>query len=635
MTALVAQLTAWQRRERLYRFAWGFARFAAVVAVALTAACAADWAIDRERDTPFWLRAVMTSCQIALFISAVYQFLYRLGVPVLDNLAAKAEAAVPAFGHRLVTALQLNRPTARTAGMSPDLIAAVTREAEALVARHPLADLTDRSRLKRAAFAAAPVALFIATLFVFNPSLVIALVARQALLPVDIPRPVTVTNVTPDLWPSGDEVELSFEVAGRVRDGATGTVTVAPDGEPRDSFPLARTGQTADGTPLFAAKLPASSVPFTFTARAAGGRTRVPGRVRFEPRPVVQEVAAWVLMPAYVDPEGKRRYERFQPQGEVFAHAGSAVRVEATTSKPVRSATVVVTGRDDGGKEVEVARVPMTLSADRQRAVGRFDLPPRPTAYRVEATDDNGFGNLNPPRRGLTLAPDQPPQGKLLDEVLKDPADDGPLRDYEVNGMPLAVGGQVQVGYRVQSPLGIARAYLVYRVNDGPWTPLPLARTDADLEKVGKFLPDLGVFERTAFAGQVEFYPLPSPDPEIDPPGLSAGGRVNFQTAALTKPGPNGTPAKLEPGDRVEYYVAAYDRNPAPAEPPELPADGQGESTDRPKPRLPWRSESRFKTVVTQAGLHAWLDQRDQSRRKLRELEEAQRGVFVPGRADR
>ena len=70
-----------------------------------------------------------------------------------------------------------------------------------------------------------------------------------------------------------------------------------------------------DGTATYAAKLPPSSVPFTFRARLQDGRTRgAPGEVRFEARPVVKDVAAWLRLPAYVDPDGKRRYERFQPQ---------------------------------------------------------------------------------------------------------------------------------------------------------------------------------------------------------------------------------------------------------------------------------------------------------------------------------
>ena len=77
----------------------------------------------------------------------------------------------------------------------------------------------------------------------------------------------------------------------------------------------------------------------------------------------------------------------------------------------------------------------------------------------------------------------------------------------------------------------------------------------------------------------------------------------------LTK---DGNESKLEVGDRVEFYVAVYDRNPDPN-------------------RLPGKSESRIKAVVTIGQLEDWNRQRDQSRERLKQLEEKQRGVFKPG----
>lgn len=197
----------------------------------------------------------------------------------------------------------------------------------------------------------------------------------------------------------------------------------------------------------------------------------------------------------------------------------------------------------------------------------------------------------------------------LLAEVLKDPKAPGPLDDYEVSGMPLIIGGQVQIGYSTRSPLGLSRAFVMYRVNEAEtWTPLPLKLTVADLEKVGNFIPELGVFENSGEDAQVEFYPFPSPNVEESPPGLEAGGRYNFQTSALKKT-VGDKEVKLEVGDRVEFHVAVYDRNPDPNRPP-------------------GRSESRIKAVVTQAFLNDWLAQRDQSRERLKQLEERQRGVF-------
>ena len=621
MRTLTSQLRSWQRREWLYRAAWGFARWLVLVVVVLAVVCLADWWLDKYIDAPFpvengrpnvwgFPRLVVAALQVGLAAGAAYLLILRLRTPSVVALAGRAEKAIPAFDHRLVTALQLNRAGAKTAGMSPVLIREVTREAEEMAARHRLVALADPKKLKWAAALLLPVLLAAGGFAAALPELFTALLARQALVPAEVPRLVKVTNVTPELWPSGDEVELRFEVAGPVPDDAVGTALVVNDESgPAETYPVTLKERTEATTAVFAARIPPGSTPFVFRAWVGDGRTRKTGIVRYEPRPVVTEVAAWVLLPAFVDPAGKNRYERSQPQGEVVALPASAVRVEVAMSKPVAAATLVLYGRDAADLEVEVRRVPMPIADDGLAAGVLFDLPPRPTGYRVEVTDRNGFANANPPRRGITLAPDDPPRVNLLTESLKDPKEEGSPDDFDVTGMPLGLGGQVQIGYFARSPLGLARAQVLYRVNDGPWTPLPLKHTDADEAKVGKFLPDLGVFRESGPFGQVEFYPVPAADPATEPPGLEAGGRINFQTAALTKTMESGGRAKLEVGDRVEFYVEVFDRNPA-------------------ANRSPGRSESRIKTVVTQGQLQAWLEQHDQSRERLRKLEESQRGVF-------
>lgn len=643
--ALVNQLRSWQRREWLYRAVGGVARWLAFVGVVLAAACATDWLIDRTRDTPFGLRVAMTAGQVALDAAAAYLLVFRLRVPALDALASRAEAALPEFGHRLVTAVQLNRAGARTEGMSPALIAQVTTEAEAMVARHRLPALADASHARTGLYVFAPVLLLAAVATAVNPPLVFALVARQALLPVEVPRSVRLASLTPEVWPSGDEVELRFEVTGPVPDDAAGVVRVHPEGQPAESFPLTLAGRGGDGSAVFAAKLPPSSANFTYRARLLDGRTKQPGSVRFEPRPVASEPEAFVILPRYVDPDGKREYRRHQPQGEVVAPADSEVEVRAGVSKPVAKASLVLYARDEKGKEYVESRRPMALSEGRDTVSLRFPLPPRPSAYRVEVEDEYGFANLHPPRRGISLAPDNPPMVRLLPEVLKDPKEEGPLDDFRVDWMQLRLGGQIQVGYEAASPIGLDRAFLVYRVRSGEqwtaWTPLPLTPTAADEAKVGRFVPELGLFEESGPFGQVEFYRVPSPDPDNVPPGLAAGGRVNFQTAALRKrkkAGDRWETVPLEIGDLVEIRVAVYDRNPVPAQPPSQPpfgesgsvSDGDGaDATLSKDPRRPagW-SASIFKRVVTEAEFEADRERDYYQRVRLRELEEKQRRVF-------
>ena len=608
MDDLIRQLKRWQAREWFLRVSWGVARIAAVVALGLAVACLVDWIVDRYRETPFALRFAMTTAQFVVAGVAAFFLLYRLGTPTLDALAGRAEEREPAFDHRLVTALQLNRPDAKTDGMSRDLIRAVTTEAEALAARHRLSQYTETWRGWNALTVLIPLGLVIALCLALNGPLARALLARQALLSVDIPRYVALEPDTTELWPSGDEVLVRFRVTGRYDDRAVGRVRVRPEGEPTEDYPLTFLSIDADGA-VFAAKVPPSSRPFAYRGWLQDGRSRTAGSIRFEPRPVVDSIAAMVILPDYVGktPDGQP-YARFLPQGEVVALADSKIRVAASATKPIVNATVVVLGRDESGKEVEAKREPMALRADNAADV-TFTLPPRPTGYRIEVTDANGFANANPPRRGIKLAEDEPPRVQLLAEVLKDPKDAGPLDDYDVTGMPLVPGGQVQVGYFARSPLGIQRARIAYRVNEGDWTYLPLTLTTADTTKVGAFVPDLGVFENSGPYGQIEFYPLPSKDVNQEPNGLEAGGRYNFQTAALTKIGPDGRPRKLELGDRVEFFVEAFDRNPAPG-------------------RAGGRSESRIKSVVSQAQLDDWNRQRVQTAERLRTIEERQRGLF-------
>ncbi len=641
MKTLISQLRAWRRREWLLDLAWAGGRLFALVLVVVPLACLTDWLTDRFAEsavyqighwlrdvirwvnapqlpdtvaaffagTPMLVRVLLALGQLLVYGFAAYLLLFRLKAPSLVTLAGRAERAIPAFDHRLVTAIQLNRPNAQTLGMSKQLIGDVTREAEQMSSRHSLASLADPARLKWALAVVVPLLLVAGLYAAVKPRLTAAMLGRQLLLPLDIPRSVKLENATPELWPSGDSVEIRLLVTGPVNDDDLGDVRVYPEGLPSERLPLTLARRRDDGRAEFTATYAPSSTPFTVRTWLRDGRLKEPGAVRFEPRPVVSEVNAWVLLPAYVDPAGKNRFERAQPQGEVVALADSAVRVTVATSKPVATATLVLFARDEQGREKEARRIPMAVGAEQHDAGVVFDLPPRPSRYAVEVTDLNGFANAHPPRRGITLAPDNLPEVKLLTETLKGPLDEGPPDDYEAAGMPLALGGQVQIGYTARSPLGLSRARIIYKVNDGPWTPLPLARVDADPEKVGRFVPELGLFERSGYNAQVEFYPIPAADPEREPPGLDAGGRYNFQTAALTKVTDDGKTAKLEVGDRVEFYVEAFDRKPDPNRPA-------------------GRSESRLKTVVTQAQLMAWIDQHDQSRERLRKLEEGQRGVF-------
>lgn len=559
MTPILRQLKSWQAREWLFSACVAGASVALLAGVGVTLACLTDYFWDGFGETPFWARVLLLVFQLAAYAGFAVLAFRLVRAPSLVALAGRAERAFTDFDHRLVTALQLNRPNARTAGMSKQLITAVTEEAIDETERRKLAALADPTRLLVAGGLLLPLLLWAGVTFVFFGPLATALLQRQALLNVEIPRSVSIENATAPLFPAGDPVTVRVRVISQfeLADSATGTVSVTPAAGKGEQYELKNAGKQDDGSYLFTADLPPATESFTFTARVKDGRMRQPAEVQFEPRPVVTEVAAWVLAPAYVDPEGKRRYEKVAPQGEVVCHPDCSVRVRAVASKPIESATLVLTG----GKGVE-HRLPLAVDTEQGVGVGTatFGLPPGVNGYRIEVTDEHGFANLAPPRRGISLLPDRPPTVTLNDELLMPGWETGPADDYEVRGMPLIQGGQIQIGYLARSSLGIARAVILYRVNDGPWTPFPLGRADVDATKAGRFRQELGVFDTYDVTRNVEFYPLPSLDPDAEPDGLVAGGRYNFETAALLKTDKEGKTSKLAVGDRVEFRVAVYDR---------------------------------------------------------------------------
>lgn len=716
MNILLGQLYRWRLVERLVRLAWGAGRWIAIVGAVLAFACFTDWLADRylgseswrktlkatrvfapkaaptaeERwftehmrlhigiripatpvvdETPKWLRVVMTGGQILLATGLVYVFLVRpwRRTPVIDDLATAAEKEIPEFGHRLVTAVQLNRPAARTQGMSPSLIKQLTREAGEIASKHNLLSLVNYARLILAIAVVIPVLTLWGVFAVTRPELMTVLLKRQMLINVEIPRTVHLENVSQDVWQTGAEVEIRYKVTGEYTDSMVGRVRVQPEGQPEDYYDLAYAGEADGGGAIFSAKLPPSSSDFDFTARLGNGRTREAGRIRFEPPPNATEIESWQVLPSFLGttdgtPNGPL-YEKQNDgakRGEIVdALPMSQVRIGAVFSKSIRSAKLIPIERGDGIRENDLKPVqPLGMSDDRKAAEWRFPTTPKMIGYRIELIDDRGFHNAVPIRRNIRMLEDRPPVVTFMPESTRHPDPNdfdgrGDPRVYEWGDkLPLAEGGRVMVIYHAQSDQGVSRANIRYRVipkgvdfsaypkeiqaiqhpREDPenkvYAKLPLKPITADLS-VGPYVSDLGLFHRSwdGLTGlkrpermrvNVEYYSFPSPSPKTVPAHLEAGGRYMFEVDQLTKLLPDGSggtmTAKLELGDTVELFVEVFDKNPTPN-------------------RLPgYTKEARRKIVVTSDEAAYAIRMRDEQNKrlqdKIRDLTNDQQNVF-------
>jgi hypothetical protein len=633
----------------LFGLAWGGARWLTVTVLLLAIACTIDWFIDRRQETPWTLRWAMLLVQI---VAAAVGVIVLLLPPLLrrlsdSRLALWVEDKAPGLSHRLISAVQLNQPDADTDGMSPELIAVVTLEAEAATVPMSFAALVDPRRLRWSVGLLSPLMLAVAVVLALWPETVVALVERQFLADRDIPRSIHLASETAEtVWPAGDEGVLRFRVTGaELPDDLQGQVRVDPEGLPSERYPLTLEARDGTAKATYVARVPASSADFHYHAWLHHSRTRRPAHVHFEPRPVVKKQEAWVLLPGYCGLRPNWRiqaaldglplamglprppvaltalepFEEFQRGADIVRRLpGSSARVTAEIQKPVVEARLEVLGQSGGAGEKVRREIPLTLTEEGQQAEGLFRLEPGDTAYRIVVRDRHGFANGDPPRRGIRTVPLDPPQVALLPEHFRYAGDTGSLEDYEVEGMPVPLGGKIRIGYFASAPYGLGRGQLRYRVLRGnqpmeaqvpddevPWIGLRLTEKLAS-EATGPFDPQRGLFILSGENDQVEFHAMPSLDPD-KVGGKEGGGRFDFQTKGI--PDGKGGLLDLKVGDRIEYYVEVFDRVPE--------AD-----------RLPGRSEIRVKNIVSAAEWLAWKREKERQEERLHQLESKQRGVF-------
>lgn len=621
-------------RERLLQLTWGGARWLALVLAVLFLACLIDYLVDRGGDTPMALRRLLFYSQ--LLVAAVAGFFLILW-PLRkrlhdDNLALRVEEQNPQFEHRLISAVQLNKPGAFTQGMSAQLIAVVTKEAEEQAERVHFAQVADSRRLKWSAATLLPVLAIVVIPLLLWPRLGFTLLARQFLADADIPRNVTIETTADPVYPSGEKVKLTFKVRGKNLKDQAGEVVVSPKDQPRDRYALELEAETGPEEATFAVQLPASSVDFEYNAWLGDGRLRTPGSVRFEPRPVVKEQVAFVRLP---DSFGKvldvRRYELLQRLGDVVGIPGSSARVIIKIQKPVKKAVIELLGPEkidpdrspeDNGPEIVKGQIGMDLSRYENAkgetvygAEGIFGLKEGVTGYRILLVDHYDFENIPRPRRSIRIVPEESPQVALLKEqfpsALFVTEQDSASDESVVEGLPVLVDQSIPIAYAASGQYGLGQARLLFRVlkkvesgNDAvaeeKWNVLPLPEVTATAAS-GPFDLRRGMFKNSPFKDQIFFHALPD---EIPLPRTLGGGRFDFKTTGIAD-GKGGL-LNLKVGDQVEYRVEVIS----------LSGNKSGQS------------ESRVKTIVNLEELDRWFRENSQEYQRLQALDKKQRGVF-------
>ncbi len=627
--SITNNLAGLRQRERLLSLAWGVTCWLAVVLALLFVCCFIDWLIDRDRDTPFSVRVCLTLVQVvgAAAAGAWFIVLPQMRRMSDDTLALMVEDKMPKFDHRLISAVQLNQPNAQLGGMSRELVALVTKEAENQASRETFASVADHERLKWSAYVLGPALVIALIPTLIWPGVVFALVARQALLSVDVPHSVTLENESQPYWPLGDDIEIRYLVRGNFTDKSVGTLTVTPEGQSTYRYELRLIEEHRDRA-IFGATIAARDInadTLKFAARLHDGRTKQPSTMTLVARPSLapNNPRAWLIYPEYCTP-GQPRFEKQQGRGDVVGIVGSSVRIEAATIRPVKLAWIELLGpekieakRSDVDvqfSEVAIGKRPMTVkNADEGSLVSdTFDIMEGLSGYRIILEDQHGFRNTPAPRRSLRVVPEEPPQVNLLRVTF------GSGADFDVEGLPVVIGGRIRIPYSATGAFGLGSAEVRYRVlkkhdsdkepvDDEPWIDLKMSDYPGE-EKDGYFDPKTGVFQNSKFDQQIGFHAVPQQG-SGDLGRTLGGGRYFLETKGLLDR-KTGAPLKLKSGDQIEYCVKVY-------------------AMKRDKGPVPFgQSETRVSTMMDANEFLAWINQVGREDERVRQLEFDQRKVF-------
>jgi hypothetical protein len=627
---ILSRLSSLATRERFLRFVWGTARVLAVAGLLLILACGTDWIYDRFEDTPYWLRVGLSGLQV--LVAAVLLFFLVLKPLATwlsySELAGWLEEAFPSLRGRVRSAVELNAKNAKTAGMSRDLIAEVTRQAESELKGLPVRKAIDGKRWIWAVVILALVASLVGPPWLFAPQTCLALVQRQLLHNVEIPRSVQVAGTGATLWPAGEPIQLQFLAKGPGAQGAgSGTVLIQGEGMPAERFTLEPIKlNPEEQSVVYQATIRAPGGSFQALAWIGDGRTKEPVSIGLEPRPGLVTGEAWLILPRFVGvrPGGTAwftdpPYEELQDRGDIQGFDGCRARVVVTANKPLKVATLqIMTPEADSPNEKESRSLPMkSVDGDPTKWSVEFDLKARETAYRVLMLDEHGYDNRKIPRRSITLSPDEPPQVLLMPERFSGMGQTSFLEDAEVDGLPVLQSGDIRISYRVRTNLSLRKtkdaqsaAYLRYRIlkpgSEGrtesiPWQTKPLIEIESTPAS-GLYDPVAGKFGNWVEKDdiQIEFAAVESVDPERTRGRKEGGGRWAFKTAGIPE---------LSVGDRIEYYVQVFDSRPG---------------------SKPGESEVRVKEVVDGKGLRAWINAKLDEFKRLQQLENKQSGIFGP-----
>ena len=372
-----------------------------------------DWGV-RTSDTG--TRLILFGLVVSAVSWVSFHFLLRpLNKKFSDtDLALIVEKRFPRFQDRLASTVQFQEGHTNSAVGSPELQQLVIAEAVSQIQKIKVNDVLEIRDVKRVTTGAFFACVFSALFVLCNQSLTAVALNRLFLPLSDQPWPQQTvlqflnSEFEPIVYDPADPLRVvrgqRFELFIENRRGELPESVLLEyrisDGKPIQETPRRTSladnrGQVRD---VFATSIPATHGPVWFRALGGDDRQMAWHELQVVPPPALQQLQVSLRPPAYT---GRASLQLPAGVGHLEAIVGTQVNFSAKSSKPLRSATLVVKNQRPQK---------LLLSKDRKTFQASFPISePGISTYRLDLIDYQGFENIDTPRYEIRAIADTVP----------------------------------------------------------------------------------------------------------------------------------------------------------------------------------------------------------------------------------
>ncbi len=393
---LIEKLHSTGKLRLYYISANGCCRTFLIVLSLVLAGMLLDWIFEFDiKVRALLLLVYITSFGLLLYFGIVKHFIFK---PDIEDLALMVEKSFPVFRSRLISSVQFLKTDQTENGIAKILIDRLIQETESLARPLDFSKIIDKKPLKRILIVSGLVFILAIIAFYQTREISVVLLRRVLLSSVDVPRKTRVEVITGNKTVGrGDSIIIQARASGIIPE--KGDLFIYYDSGRTTQYLLE--SETSDKS-LFSLKLDNLQESFGYRVKLFDGTSK-----RFRIDVITRPEVAFI--------ECVQQYPEYTGLGEVNRNlgdlgllAGSNLKLKITSTKPVKSGKIYLSGLEKD--------VPLRLDNYSNNVLfGSFEIPPtKLNGFSVYLTDHYGVSSKDPALYKIDIIPDKPPAVKII-----------------------------------------------------------------------------------------------------------------------------------------------------------------------------------------------------------------------------